>query len=294
MIWIEFHIRTTAEHADQLTHQLNLLGAQSITFRDAGNEDIYEPSLLATPIWSEVMIVALFESTDPIDEIGAYLESQRKEGSLKKFELQTIPDEDWTRKCLDSFKPMSFGQRLWICPTWTTPPNPNAFNVILDPGLAFGTGTHPTTALCLEWLDKHIQTGVEVIDYGCGSGILSIAALKLGAKKVIAIDHDPQALESTKRNAETNDFHPPILKLQTQAMPENTPADVLIANILAKPLIELAGLFSTLVKNQGKIVLSGVLSSQVEDVKAAYNPWFTMDPPSFRDEWTLLTGVKRG
>lgn len=293
MNWLEFHITTTAQHANLMSDQLLLLGAQAITMRDAGDQPIYEPDPETTPMWAEVVVVGLFDSNESMEPIGNYLEDQRRTGLLKKFELHHVADEDWTRRCLDSFKPMQFGERLWVCPSWLTPPNQNAVNVILDPGLAFGTGTHPTTSLCLEWLDKHIHSQNLVIDYGCGSGILSIAALKLGAKKVIAIDHDPQALESTQRNAERNNLSYPALETLSPANFVKRPAEVLIANILAQPLIDFAPLFASIVESGGKLLLSGILSSQVEGVVKAYEPWFNMAKPDHKEEWVRLDGTRK-
>jgi ribosomal protein L11 methyltransferase len=293
MNWLEFHITTTAEHAGSLSDQLVLLGAQAITMRDAGDQPIYEPDPETTPLWQEVIVVGLFDSNESMEPLGNYLEKQRSVGFLKKFELHHVPDEDWTRRCLDSFQPMQFGKRLWICPSWLTPPEPNAVNVILDPGLAFGTGTHPTTALCLEWLDKNIDHQKLVIDYGCGSGILSIAAAKLGAKRVLAIDHDPQALESTRRNAERNDlFEPQLIGLSPNHF-DRQPADILIANILAQPLIEFAPLFAAIVASRGKLLLSGILSTQTEAVLAAYSHWFELQKPVQKEEWVRIEGIRK-
>lgn len=286
MEWIEFQITTTKEHAETLSDELTLLGAKSLTFRDDGDEPIYEPSLSGTPLWQEVLLIALFDSSDPIESIQQFLEEKREAHFLKKIMQRQFPDEDWTRQGLKDFKAMHFGKRLWICPSWETPIDPTAVNVILDPGLGFGTGSHPTTALCLKWLDENIKGGETLVDYGCGSGILAIAALKLGAKKAYAIDHDPQALESAEKNAERND-------VQLAMDFPKEPADLLVANILANPLVELAPQIQKLVKIQGKIALSGILISQVDQVIQAYQPWFSMDPPLFQDEWVRLSGVKR-
>jgi ribosomal protein L11 methyltransferase len=293
MAWLEFHITTIAEHANSMSDSLILLGAQAITMHDAGDQPIYEPDPTATPIWQEVIVIGLFDCNEPMEPVGSYLESQRQTGLLKKFELHRVEDEDWTRRCLDSFKPLQFGDRLWVCPSWLTPPDPNAINVILDPGVAFGTGTHATTALCLQWLDKHIQSPDLVIDYGCGSGILSIAALKLGAKKVYAIDHDPQALDSTKQNAERNQLYAPTLETLLPNDFVHQQADVLVANILAQPLVDMASLFASFVKPNGRILLSGILIPQAETVLNAYNPWFNMEKPVHMDEWTRLEGVRK-
>jgi ribosomal protein L11 methyltransferase len=293
MTWLEFHITTTAEHATQLGDQLVLLGAQAITMRDGANQPIYEPAPSFTPLWQEVIVIGLFDSEESMEPIGLYLEKQRETGSLKRFELHTVQDEDWIRRCLDGFKPLQFGKRLWICPSWLTPPNPDAFNVILDPGLAFGTGTHPTTALCLAWLDQHIHSQEIVIDYGCGSGILAIAALKLGARKVIAIDHDPQALEATKSNAKRNQLEFPAIETDAPHRLTKETADLLIANILAQPLIEFAPLFASLLKPKGTLLLSGILISQADSVLKAYQPWFDMQPLVQQEEWVRLEGIRK-
>ncbi len=292
MSWLEFHITTTARYADQFSDDLIMLGAQAITMRDGGDQPIFEPEP-HTPLWHEVIVVSLFDSNEPLEPVGNYLEKQRETGALIKFELQHIPDEDWTRRCLDSFSPMSFGSRLWICPSWLTPPKPEAVNVILDPGLAFGTGTHPTTALCLEWLDQNVQGNETIIDYGCGSGILSIAALKLGAAKVFAVDHDPQALEATEMNAARNALFPPVLETLSPKNFIKTTADILVANILAQPLIDFAPLFSTLVKPGGKLLLSGILEKQAEAVRKTYMPWFTMAAPLQMEEWVRIEGTRK-
>lgn len=294
MNWLEFHITTTREHVNKLNDQLILLGAQSITWHDAGDEPIYEPQPSEIILWNNVTLVALFDEHDPIEAIGTYLERQRSHGYLHKFELHPLQDEDWTRRCLDKFKPMQFGKKLWVCPSWTTPPDPNATNVILDPGLAFGTGTHPTTTLCLQWLSENIETGETVIDYGCGSGILAISALKLGARKVYAVDYDPQALESTKNNAELNQIRSPHIEISAPETVNGICADILMSNILAKPLIDMANLFYSLVKPDGKLILSGILANQVDSVLTAYDPAFQMDPPVFLEDWARLTGTKRG
>lgn len=291
--WYEFHITTTAAHASALSDSLMLLGAQAITMRDGGNEPIYEPALHSTPVWQEIILVSLFDSDESMEPIGLYLEKQRALGLLKQFNLHVVPEEDWTRRCLESFKPLQFGKRLCICPSWLTPPNPNGCNVMLDPGLAFGTGTHATTALCLEWLGDHIESQDVIIDYGCGSGILAISALKLGAKKAYAVDHDPQALQATQNNGERNQLTFP--RLET-LLPENfspEPASVLIANILAQPLIELAPLFATYVKSGGNLVLSGVLADQAESVLRAYSPWFEMLTPAQKEDWIRLDGTRK-
>lgn len=293
MPWNEIHITTSAEKANELSDQLVSFGAQAVTFKDAGDQPIYEPAPEDPRLWNETIVVGLFEDQHPLEEIIQYLETQQSLGKLKHFHLHHVADEDWVRRCLDSFKPIPCGKRLWICPSWHTPPDPNAVNVILDPGLAFGTGTHPTTSLCLEWLDQNIHSEDLVIDYGCGSGILALAALKLGAKKVIAVDNDPQALEATVANAERNHINSTQLTTQLPSQPIDLKADILIANILAQPLIELASKFATLIKKCGKITLSGIIIDQAQMVIKAYEPWFLIDKLSQKDEWVCLTGTRK-
>ena len=194
---------------------------------------------------------------------------------------------------MDNFQPMCFGQRLWICPSWKEPPQADAVNLLLDPGLAFGTGTHPTTALCLRWLDGHNVSGKTVIDYGCGSGILAIAALLLGAKSVIAVDNDPQALIATEENARRNGI--PANKISTflpEQVPKDSAAELMLANILAGPLAELAPTLSKMTLTGGNIVLSGILSNQAQQLSSYYQPHFAMQAADIEQDWARLTGSK--
>jgi ribosomal protein L11 methyltransferase len=294
MPWNEFYIATTDTNANELSDELSSLGAVAITFQDAGNQPIFEPAPETPRLWRETILIALFEQDAPIDPILDFLATKQSEQRLSHFHQQLLEDEDWERRCLEGFKAICCGQRLWICPSWQTPPDPNAVNVILDPGLAFGTGTHATTRLCLEWLDANFKKDETIIDYGCGSGILAIAALKLGAKKAYAIDNDPQALEATLDNSVRNnlDANTLIAELPNYSIPEK--ADVLIANILAGPLVELAKNLANLVKPNGKIILSGILDSQITEVEDAYKPWFLLEKPLKSAEWVRLTGTKKG
>lgn len=286
MPWQEIHIRTTAELAPELSNTLTLLGAEAITFHDAGDDPIFEPDRTATPLWNETIVVALFDHQQDLKGILDYL-------SDYETKVIQIADEDWERRCLDSFQPIQFTPRLWVCPSWHTPPDANALNIILDPGLAFGTGTHATTSLCLEWLDAHVKAGQDIIDYGCGSGILAIAALMLGAQRAIGIDNDPLAIEATLSNGERNQFAAPILEAHNIDYPIPFLADILVANILAQPLIELAPKFAKLVKTGGQICLSGILTDQSEQVSQAYAPWFSMQPIDYKENWVRLTGTRK-
>jgi ribosomal protein L11 methyltransferase len=294
MDWTEIHITCDTNHASSIGDQLLLLGANAVTFQDAANQPIYEPLPGQTPnLWPETIAIGLFPGDQPLRSIILYFEEQQAKNEIKHFRLVVLPDQDWIRLGLENFKPMLFGKRLCICPSWITPPEPDRINIILDPGLAFGTGTHPTTALCLEWLDRHIDAQPVVIDYGCGSGILAIAALKLGAKKVIAVDHDEQALMATLANGEHNQIPPELLvKLLPNAL-KDIKADLIMANILAKPLMELAPLFHNLLKENGKIVLSGILDSQVKDLVEIYQTWFNIDDLRSNEEWVCLEGTQK-
>jgi ribosomal protein L11 methyltransferase len=295
MAWLELNITTSADYAENLCTQMTLLGACAITFQDAGDQPIYEPQPGDLEFWQETIVVGLF--TEETFSAGTldFFEEQQATGLIKKFNLTHLADQEWERVCLANFQPLQFGQRLWVCPSWLTPPDPHAVNVILDPGLAFGTGSHATTGLCLTWLEKNIHGGEVAIDYGCGSGILSIAALKLGAKQLISIDHDPQALVATQNNAQTNQLSAPVL---TTALPHEIDltlhkVDLLIANILALPLIQLAEHFALYLKEGGKIVLSGILCEQLAGIQAAYNAWFTLDEVYNKDNWLCLAGRRK-
>ncbi len=295
MSWLELHIKTRSEYADTISDQLQLLGAAAVTFQDAGNQPIFEPTPGNMDLWPETIVVGLFDTTISLREIVTYFEEQQAKGIIENFHIQHVADQDWERVCLAYYQPIQFGSRLWVCPSWHIPPEPDAVNVILDPGLAFGTGTHPTTALCLQWLDQQIDSQALVIDYGCGSGILGLAALKLGAKQVVAVDYDPQALEATQNNGAQNQLFPPVLSTYLpKTLPNNLPlADLIIANILAQPLIELAPLFAKLVKSNGKILLSGILLEQYEQIRYNYADWFDQFDCRTQGEWVSLAAVRK-
>jgi ribosomal protein L11 methyltransferase len=280
-------------------------GASSITLEDEGDDPVLEPLPGTTPLWPRVRLKALFDGTADPDELLQILNAELS-GTLAQplsgASFETLADRAWEREWLKDFKPMRFGQRLWICPGGQQPDaeqlrgSPTPVLIELDPGLAFGTGTHPTTALCLEWLDAASIAGKRVIDYGCGSGILAIAAAMLGASELLAIDIDPQALLATHDNAERNGVARQI-KARLVDAPSNAsddaPADILLANILAGPLESLAQEFSTRVHVGGRLVLSGILRNQAEAVASRYAPWFDIGPVVVRDDWARLDGVRR-
>ena len=295
MSWIELHIHTNADYADSLSDQLTLLGALAVTFQDAGDQPVYEPTPGDVHLWQDTIVIGLFDHTLQPEPILTWLENQQAAGLVNSFQLKNLADQDWERICLEHFKPIQFGKRLWVCPSWQSPPNTDAVNLILDPGLAFGTGTHPTTALCLQWLDENINKTPLVIDYGCGSGILGLAALKLGAKQVIAVDNDPQALEATLKNSQRNQD---VANQLTVHLPDDIDesalsADIFIANILAQPLIMLAPRFANMTHSGSQILLSGILAEQAEQVIDAYTPWFVFKKPIVQqNEWIRLEGTR--
>jgi ribosomal protein L11 methyltransferase len=292
--FIQIHIFCGNKIAEHISEQLLEFGAEAVTFKDAANQPIYEPAPGTTPtLWPETIITGLFNETQVLQPIIEYFEKQQASGAIQNFHKEFLPDKDWVRSSLDNFKPLHIGKTLCICPSWIKPPSLPMINVMLDPGLAFGTGTHPTTELCLEWLECHPMTpSLQAIDYGCGSGILGIAALKLGAGKVIAIDYDPQALIATRSNAKLNNLS--LDNLQT-CLPSDIPsikADLLMANILAQPLITLAPYFVNLLKENGKIILSGILEQQAAKIVEIYHPWFNIETQISRDGWVFIEGTK--
>jgi len=294
MAWLQLTLEATHSNSDQLSELLTQAGSVAVTLQDAFDDPIFEPPIGSTPLWKELLITGLFEADINIDAVLDLV--KQKTGSLPSYKLNPLEDKDWIRAWMDDFKPMQFGQRVWICPTWHTPPDANAVNIMLDPGLAFGTGTHPTTSLCLKWLDKHFYEPIDVIDYGCGSGVLGIAASLLNARKVYAVDLDPQALIATLANAEKNQVNNKLETFSVNSFKQQNDqlqCPLLIANILAAPLIELAPMLSSHVISGGHILLSGILEEQAEKVSKTYQKWFTIDEITQEDEWIRIVGTKR-
>ncbi|MGL4764742.1 MAG: 50S ribosomal protein L11 methyltransferase [Aeromonas sp.] len=292
MPWIQIRINATAKTADKVSNMLLGRGAQAVTFMDAKDVPVYEPMPGETPLWGETEVMGLFDAeTDPAPTIAFF---QQIFGENVGYKVEQLEDKDWVREWMDHFHPMQFGERLWICPSWRDVPNPDAVNVMLDPGLAFGTGTHPTTALCLQWLDGLDLAGKTVVDFGCGSGILGIAALKLGAARVIGIDIDPQAIQASRDNAARNGVADQIELYLPADQPQDVEADVVVANILAGPLRELAPLIAGHGKAGSLMALSGVLESQAPELETIYGQWFEMDPTAVKEEWCRLSGRKYG
>ncbi len=293
MPWIQAHLIVSKEQASLAELVFENMGAVSITFGDAKDEPVLETLPDEIRLWSLVKVTALFEFASNIsDKIRQDINQAFNRDINQQLEIEILQDQDWERAWLEFFKPMKFGNKLWICPSGHSVSQQDAVVIELDPGLAFGTGTHPTTALCLEWLDQQNLANRSVIDYGCGSGILAIAALKLGAQHATGIDYDPQALKASYDNAEKNRVTGNLSLLDTSQPPAEK-ADILIANILAGVLIELAPQLTNLVKANGQIVLSGILSEQADAVVAAYSHEFSILPIVEREDWVRLEGRKK-
>jgi ribosomal protein L11 methyltransferase len=295
LAWLQLITHTNADEAELIAERLETSGASSVTCMQ-GNDDgkegdhcVYEPDLGETPMWADTQVTGLFDTDMDLKILVGQLKGDFP--NAVQWEVSPLEDKDWTREWMRYFEPMRFGRRLWICPSWQPAPEADAVNIMLDPGLAFGTGTHPTTSLCLEWLDHYDLARLSVIDYGCGSGILGIAALKLGAKKVTLIDNDPQALEATWDNAKKNQVEDRIEVLSNDEAFDQ-PADVVLANILANPLIELAPKLAQLTRPQGCIVLSGILGDQSNRLMDAYQSNFKMEPITIKKQWVRMTGVR--
>ena len=289
-MWRQLVATVDQSDAETVSDWLERQGALSISLDDAGDEPLFEPPVGETPLWHQVKVTALFDAQVPVEAIGSELERVFG-GKVRALEIQTLEDQVWERAWMAHFSPMSFGERLWICPTGFEPPEPDAVNVILDPGLAFGTGTHPTTALCLAWLDSLDLRGKTLLDYGCGSGILAIAALCLGAVSATGIDIDPQALLASRDNARKNGVLDRF-DLHLAGSGDAGLHDVVVANILAGPLVELAPAMLSHLRPGGRIALSGLLRDQAELVMDAYRGEIDFDPIQVRDDWVLLSGIK--
>jgi ribosomal protein L11 methyltransferase len=297
-MWIELAVSSRyPEFAEEV---LLAQGAVSVVLNDAGDEPLLEPAPGATPLWSHTITRGLFAPATDFDAVRAALRELLPDGDSLAFELRQVEDQDWIHAWLQHAKPLRFGPAgrpgLWICPSGFKVEEAGADIVQLDPGLAFGTGTHPSTALCLDWIGEQSLAGTRVLDYGCGSGILAIAALKRGAAQAVAVDIDPQALTAARGNADINQVAErlhcaDVAQFTEQAVDELV--DIVLANILAKPLIGLAPELARRVRTSGSIVLAGILQSQADEVRAAYAPWFDFSADGQREDWSRLNGRKR-
>ena len=292
MAWHQISVITDENTAPQLADLFSHLGAVSVTYMDAEDEPVYEPAIGETKIWSNTQVIALYELDSDPDQIKNKIYAHFKDSHLQNWLYEAVDDQEWERAWMEYYKPMKFADRLWVCPTDQEQHEPGTVCLTLDPGLAFGTGTHPTTALCLEWLASHDLTHKTVIDYGCGSGILAVASVLLDAEIAYGVDIDPQAITATESNAAKNQVEN---KIHCYLPEQFTPfqADIVLANILAKPLIEMSEHICALVKTGGQLVLSGILFEQAEDVINTYQKYIIFNPLVQQEDWIRLDGVKR-
>ncbi len=291
--WLQLTLEALDHAPEQLEDALLQAGALAVTLEDAGDQPVLEPAPGETPLWTHTRITGLFDAQTDIEVVKKQLRRFLHTADLPECRLTALEERDWVRAWLDHFHPMRFGRRLWICPTCQTPPDPEAVNIRLDPGLAFGTGAHPSTALCLEWLDSADLRGQTLLDYGCGSGILAIAAAKLGAQRVWAVDIDPQALMASDDNAAENEVEDRIELADPSELPATLTVDILIANILAGVLIRLAPELARRVKPGGRLALAGILEAHADAVHAVFNRDFIFGSRRQREHWVLLEGRRR-
>ena len=298
MKWLQIHITVDQAQVDYTETLLSSLGAVSVTLDDAENQELLEPLPGETPLWNKVIVTGIYAQEDDeeidVTALETFIKTQMPEAPLRS---EFMEDQEWERTWMDAYEPIQIAEKYWIVPQWMEAPEPDAVNIKLDPGLAFGKGNHASTFLCLQWLGKTDVKDKIVIDYGCGSGILGVAALLLGAKKVYATDIDPQAVHATQQNAELNG----VLDNLYVGLPEefnetfkNQKADVFVANILASPLMALAPEFSTLIKSEGEFALAGVIKEQVDDVSAVYSEFFDILDVEEREEyWCRISGKRQ-
>ncbi|WP_444943447.1 50S ribosomal protein L11 methyltransferase [Microbulbifer sp. ZKSA006] len=291
MPWLQLRVDTDRDHAEKIEDALLFAGAVSVTLQDNADQPILEPGLGEVPLWEQTRVTGLFDAEVDTSVTEAKAASFLCE-MLPNVRWEQLEDKDWEREWMSHYKPIQCGPNLWICPSWCEPPQADAVNLLLDPGLAFGTGTHPTTFLCLQWLARQELEGKSAIDFGCGSGILGISALLLGAERVLGTDIDPQALIASRDNAQRNGIDPKRFPVYLPEQMPSEAADVMLANILAGPLVELAPQLVQLTQVGGKICLSGILSSQAEQVKAAYSEWIEFDTDGEHEGWVRLTGKR--
>lgn len=293
MAWLQ--VRVASQHPEFAEEILLAHGAQAVSFIDAQDDPVLEPLPGTTPLWPRTLTLGLFPEQQDLSALEPALRELLPDGMRVELTRELIEDQDWVRVWLEHWQPLRFGRRLWVTPHEKsgTIGDPDAVIVTLDPGLAFGTGTHPTTALCLEWLEAQDLRGLSVLDYGCGSGILAVAALVLGARSAVCVDIDPQALQATRENALINGV---AERIET-CLPEDFEpfeADLVVANILAGPLVALAPRLAHCLRPGGRLALSGLLQRQAEEVRAAYLQWFDCDADGEREGWTRISARLRG
>ena len=294
MPWWQLTVQCTKDELEYTENQLLQLGALSISITDAYDEPIYEPLPGEQPLWSHSLVTGLFDQSQTLEQLYDALVARLPERQLSYIKKELLEDQQWERVFLERYTPIAFGKNIWVCPSWHEPPDANACNIILDPGIAFGTGSHPTTALCLEYLDQHPPVNQTVMDYGCGSGILAIAAYKLGAKQVSCIDIDPQALQATRQNFIRNDIELDQVHIELPNAQAPLPQfDYFIANILSGPLIELEPRFAQMTHAGSRLLLSGILDTQTDAILETYSQHFELDRVMVQDQWCRVSGVRK-
>ena len=291
--WLQLVCHTRRENTEVIETAMQDAGALSITFQDARDEPVLEPLPGEVPLWKELVITALFDADTDLEALSTLLEKHKQKWSIHTFYIETVQDQDWERVWMEDFHPMRFGDKLWIYPSNYAIPDDDNIKIRLDPGLAFGTGTHATTALCLEWLDQNPPKDLKVVDYGCGSGILAVAAAKLGAKQIDAIDIDPQGLIATRDNMQRNRIESNRIScyLPDEYMPSEA-ADLVLANILCGPLLELYPLLASLTRKNGTLVLSGILEKQADQIIKTYSSSFTHLKVKIVAGWARISARK--
>ena len=292
MDWQQISFEVQKSEVDLISEVLLGLGSLSITFKDAQDNDIYEPPVGTMPLWEKVTVAALFSSEMSKDSVEKTI---LEICDINISDATSLKDKVWEKECQKDFPAMQFGKKLWVCPSWDIKPELSTEDVVImmDPGLAFGTGTHQTTSLCLEYLDENPPVNLDVIDFGCGTGILAIAAAKLKAKSVLAIDNDPQAVIASHENANKNHCNDVINTIHSMDQDNSSRCDLLIANILANPIIELEPLFSEFLKSNGTILLSGIIKDQVKEVVSCYSQNFTDIKLANKDEWYRISATRK-
>jgi ribosomal protein L11 methyltransferase len=295
MGWQSVSFLTDASHAEPLCDALIEAGALSASIEDAdaGTPDeqpqFGEPGSVNSPGWAHSRVVALLEADADVAALLAAAVAEIGLAEVPAYTVETVAEQNWVQLTQSQFDPIRVSDRLWIVPSWHESPDPAAINLILDPGMAFGTGSHPTTRLCLEWLERHVTADSSLLDYGCGSGILAIAAARLGAGRVAGVDIDPQAVESARANAERNGVS---ALFADSAQPVAGEYDLVVANILSNPLRVLAPAICAHVRSGGKLALSGILREQAEEIIGIYAQWLPMTVADIREDWVCLSGMK--
>ncbi len=288
MSWLKITFSVKKDQLDFVTEQLELAGAQAVTIEDAGDHPLFDLMDGELPVWDSSLVTGLFNAEQGLDAVIAGLADTFAPDVLPDYRVESLPDQDWERCWMDRFQPIQYGPGLWVCPSWCDVPETATTNILLDPGLAFGSGSHETTRLCMQWLAKQSINGKTVIDFGCGSGILAITALKLGAASALGIDIDPQALQASRSNAEINNVSEKLELALSGNLPEKSSADIVFANILAGTLIDLKAHLLAMRAAQGVLVLSGILCTQEAMIVDAFGPGNILQVKKEGD-WLMMT-----